>query len=47
MREQVTAYFRLLVDAGVQYVIVSGNDAETVRLLSEQVMPQFQGAGFA
>ncbi|HLZ23672.1 MAG TPA: LLM class flavin-dependent oxidoreductase [Ktedonobacterales bacterium] len=45
--EQVTEYLRLLVEAGVQYVSVSGNDAETVQLLSEQVMPQFQGAAFA
>jgi alkanesulfonate monooxygenase SsuD/methylene tetrahydromethanopterin reductase-like flavin-dependent oxidoreductase (luciferase family) len=39
--EQVTAYFRLLVDAGVQYIIVPGRDAETVRLLAENVMPHF------
>jgi alkanesulfonate monooxygenase SsuD/methylene tetrahydromethanopterin reductase-like flavin-dependent oxidoreductase (luciferase family) len=41
--EEVTTYLRVLVDAGVQYVIVSGGDADTVRLLSEQVMPQFRG----
>jgi alkanesulfonate monooxygenase SsuD/methylene tetrahydromethanopterin reductase-like flavin-dependent oxidoreductase (luciferase family) len=45
--EQVTAYFRLLLEAGVQYVIVNGNSEETVRLLAEQVMPQFRGAGSA
>ena len=42
--EEVTAYFRVLVDAGVQYVIVHAPDTETMRLLAEQVMPQFQVA---
>jgi alkanesulfonate monooxygenase SsuD/methylene tetrahydromethanopterin reductase-like flavin-dependent oxidoreductase (luciferase family) len=38
--EQAVPYFRALIDAGVQYVVLPGGDAETVRLLAEQVMPQ-------
>jgi alkanesulfonate monooxygenase SsuD/methylene tetrahydromethanopterin reductase-like flavin-dependent oxidoreductase (luciferase family) len=42
--EEVTAYFRVLVDAGVRYVIMHRPDAETARLLAERVVPQFQVA---
>ena len=42
--EEATAYFRVLVDAGVRYVIVRPHDTETVRLLAEQVMPRFEVA---
>jgi len=41
--EDMTAYFRVLVDAGVRYVIVRPEGgAETVRLVAEHVMPRFQ-----
>jgi alkanesulfonate monooxygenase SsuD/methylene tetrahydromethanopterin reductase-like flavin-dependent oxidoreductase (luciferase family) len=39
---EAVTYIRQLVDAGVQYLIVPGGDADTVRLLSEQVMPRFR-----
>ncbi len=39
---EVTAYFRLLVDAGVQYIIVTGLDREGVHLLATDVMPRVQ-----
>jgi alkanesulfonate monooxygenase SsuD/methylene tetrahydromethanopterin reductase-like flavin-dependent oxidoreductase (luciferase family) len=42
--DQITAYFRALIAAGVQYLIAGGPDAETVRLLAEQVMPRFRAA---
>jgi alkanesulfonate monooxygenase SsuD/methylene tetrahydromethanopterin reductase-like flavin-dependent oxidoreductase (luciferase family) len=38
---QLVAYYRALVQAGMQYFIVPlGNDPETVRLFAEQVVPQ-------
>jgi hypothetical protein len=40
----MTAYFRTLIAAGVQYLIAGGPDAQTVRLLAEQVRPQLGAA---
>jgi alkanesulfonate monooxygenase SsuD/methylene tetrahydromethanopterin reductase-like flavin-dependent oxidoreductase (luciferase family) len=42
--EEITAYFRALVDAGVRYFILAGHDPEPIRLLAERVIPQFGDA---
>ena len=38
------AYYRALVDAGARYFIVSVADAETLRLLAEEVVPRLEEA---
>jgi alkanesulfonate monooxygenase SsuD/methylene tetrahydromethanopterin reductase-like flavin-dependent oxidoreductase (luciferase family) len=42
--DEVIAFYRPLVNAGVRYVIacVVGSDFESLRLLAEQVVPQLQ-----
>jgi alkanesulfonate monooxygenase SsuD/methylene tetrahydromethanopterin reductase-like flavin-dependent oxidoreductase (luciferase family) len=42
--EEAVPYLQALIDAGVQYVIVPGGDAETVRLMAEQVVPKLLAA---